>query len=73
MFQKNYTQIIYSEKTVITHQFNSTIHTQALVVLEPFESLCQLPPLAKIPGSVQTLSQYLKSAVPRRHEADRCP
>ena len=72
-YESLYYQIIYSEETVITHPFNSTIHTQALVVLEPFESLCQLPPLAKIPVSVQTLSQYLKSAVPRRQEADRCP
>jgi glycosyltransferase involved in cell wall biosynthesis len=65
-YESLYYQIIYSEKTVITHPFNRGIHTQKIIYLEPFESLCQLPSFAEIPVSVQTLSQCLKLADPSR-------
>jgi hypothetical protein len=72
-YEPLYYQIVYSEKTVITHQFNLDLNTQNLICLAPFESLCQLPPLAEIPISVQTLSQCLKWADPRRRKADLLP
>jgi hypothetical protein len=65
-YESLYYQIIYSEKTVISHQFNLDLNTQKLIFLESFESLCQLPPLAELPVSVQTLSQCLKLADPSR-------
>ncbi|MGE3724482.1 MAG: glycosyltransferase [Candidatus Sericytochromatia bacterium] len=59
-------KMVYSQKTVITHQFNRDFgNNPNLISLVPFASLCQLMPAQAISVSVPALVQALKWVDPR--------